>query len=183
MSYSYLTKHHFYDVEQLLEHLEVQPGQTVLDLGCGHHGYWSFPIAQKVGRTGEVHAVDIMRPAVDNIRKKSAELKLQHLKSMWADIENLKNVKLPLADLVLLVNTLNQIKDRKKALVSIEKLLRPQAKLLIIDWKVNNNPYGPPNESRLTDEEILKLSKRLNIEPAKDFILGEDHFGKLFFKV
>lgn len=182
MAYSYLTNHHFYDFNQLVDHLEAAPGQTVLDLGCGHHGYWSFPMSKVIGRTGEVHAVDILPAAIDNVRRKSAELKLPQIKTVWADLEKLKQHKLPMADLALLVNTLFQIKSRPKLLSAISSLLKPQGKLLVIDWKQSINPYGPPQENRITEEDLGIWSKKAKLETLKEFYLDDDHFAKILIK-
>jgi len=182
MAYSFLTNHHFYDFNELIDHLEVQPGHTVLDLGCGHHGYWTFPMAQMVGRTGQVQAIDILPGAVNSVRRKSAELKLPQINSLWLDLENLKKHKLPLADVALLVNTLNQIKKRPKLFTALGSLVKPQGKLLIIDWKSNNNPYGPLQEHRVLEDDLKKWSKRVKFDVLKEFYLDDDHFAKILVK-
>src|SRR5437868_12170649 len=42
----------------LLKALRFKPGEVVADIGAGS-GYFTFPIAQEVGPTGKVYAVDI----------------------------------------------------------------------------------------------------------------------------
>ncbi|MFZ5365103.1 MAG: class I SAM-dependent methyltransferase [Patescibacteria group bacterium] len=180
MAYSFLTNHHFYDFNQLLDHLEVRPGHAVLDLGCGHHGYWTFPMAKMVGRSGQVHALDIMPSAVDMIKRKSAELKLPQINPIWADMENLKKFKLPTADLALIVNVMHQIKNQKKLLTELKGLLRPKAKLLIIDWRQAGNQYGPPLEQRVAEQELIGWGKKARLDLAKEFYLDNDHFAKIF---
>jgi ubiquinone/menaquinone biosynthesis C-methylase UbiE len=44
--------------EALLQHLDLFPEATVLDIACGH-GIPAFFIAEKVGPTGEVLAIDL----------------------------------------------------------------------------------------------------------------------------
>ncbi len=183
MPYSYLTKHHLYDFDQLMAHLGVRPGHQVLDLGCGHHGFWTFPMAQTVGRTGEVHAIDICPAAVKNIKRKSAELRLKHVNPVWADLEKLKNADLPKSDIALLVNTLYQIKKKPTFLSAISSLLKPQGKLLIVDWKVNSNSYGPPSDQRITEEDMKKWTKRAKLDTLKELYLDDDHFAKVLLKI
>ncbi len=46
------------DCRLLLEALQIQPGQTVCDLGCGN-GFYTLELARRVGPEGTVYAVDI----------------------------------------------------------------------------------------------------------------------------
>jgi len=183
MPYSFLTNHHFYNFDEILGHLDIRPGHCVLDLGCGHNGYWTFPLAQLVGKTGEVHAIDIFQDALKNIKQKSAELKLSQINAILADLEKLNKASLPKADAALLINTLYQVKNQAKLLSAIRSLLKPQAKLLIIDWRKNINPYGPPQDLRIADEQMQKLIKKSKFDLAQDLHLADDHFAKVLVKV
>ncbi|MFN9625814.1 MAG: class I SAM-dependent methyltransferase, partial [Planctomycetota bacterium] len=44
--------------QEMLEQLDVKPGMTVCDMGCGD-GYYTIELAKKVGPSGKVIAVDI----------------------------------------------------------------------------------------------------------------------------
>ena len=182
MPYSYFTNHHLYNFDQLLAHLGVRPGHSVIDLGCGHSGFWTFPLADIVGRTGEIHAIDIDSGALNNIKRKSAELKLTQINAVHADLENLKKHSIPKADIAVLINTMYQLKKKPSFFTSIKDLLKPQGKLLVVDWKMNINPYGPPNESRVKEEDIQKWAKRAKLEILKELFLDEDHFAKILIK-
>ena len=46
------------DCRLLLEALQIQPGQTICDLGCGN-GFYTLELARRVGPEGKVYAVDI----------------------------------------------------------------------------------------------------------------------------
>jgi cyclopropane fatty-acyl-phospholipid synthase-like methyltransferase len=46
------------DPEKLFAALELDPGLTVLDLGCGA-GRYALPLAQRLGISGQVYAVDL----------------------------------------------------------------------------------------------------------------------------
>jgi len=183
MPYSYLTNHHLYSFDRLLAHLGVRPGQTVLDLGCGHHGYWTFPLSQIIGKTGQIHAIDIDRAVIKNIKRKSAELRLSQIKAVRADLEKLNQTDLPKADIGILVNTMFQLDNKRDLLKNLEKTLKPRAKVLVVDWRININPYGPPNERRIKEEDIEKWAKRAKLETLKELFLDDDHFAKILIKV
>lgn len=54
---------------KLLEPL-VQNGMTVLDLGCGN-GFFSMPLANLVGPSGTIIAVDTQQEMLDRLQKKA----------------------------------------------------------------------------------------------------------------
>lgn len=71
-------------LEQLLAAAAAQPGERVLDIGCGT-GVTTVPYAQAVGPSGHVTGVDIARPMLDAARRR-------------VDAAGLNNVELILAD-------------------------------------------------------------------------------------
>ena len=46
------------DCRLLLDALDVRPGQTICDMGCGN-GFYTLELARRVGPEGLVYAVDI----------------------------------------------------------------------------------------------------------------------------
>ena len=56
-----LPKHDYWSTpfaESLLQHVDLRPGLRILDVACGH-GIPAFYLAEQVGSTGEVLAIDI----------------------------------------------------------------------------------------------------------------------------
>lgn len=54
--------------ERILNALNIQPGQTILDAGCGN-GYMSKAFSKKVGHSGKVYALDNDEYYIGLIRK------------------------------------------------------------------------------------------------------------------
>src|SRR5947209_5139229 len=55
--------------KKLLKILAPKPGDVVADIGAGS-GYFTFPLAERVGPKGKVLAVDIQPEMLDLIRKR-----------------------------------------------------------------------------------------------------------------
>jgi SAM-dependent methyltransferase len=51
----------------LLQHLDLRPGTTILDIACGH-GIPAFYLAEQVGPTGQVLAIDLSGRQVESAR-------------------------------------------------------------------------------------------------------------------
>lgn len=66
------------------------------------------------------------------------------------------SVPLPdaMADLVYMINLHHELEQPQKILGEARRLLKSAGKLLIIDWKKEEMPEGPPIEIRV-DEEII----------------------------
>ena len=54
----------------------VEPGQTVLDLGCGP-GTFSIAMAKMVGESGKVIAVDVQEEMLQIVKEKAAQQGLE----------------------------------------------------------------------------------------------------------
>ena len=62
---------YFRNPYKLLQAADLQPDQTVLEVGCGP-GYFTIPVAKLVGTQGFVYAVDVHPLAVARVKDKIA---------------------------------------------------------------------------------------------------------------
>jgi SAM-dependent methyltransferase len=53
--------------ESLLEHLDLKPGLSILDIACGH-GIPAFYLAEQVGQTGQILAIDASQGQIARAR-------------------------------------------------------------------------------------------------------------------
>ncbi len=75
----------------LWEKAGVQPGQTVLDLGCGP-GYGSLDLAQIVGPTGRVIAVDESATFLKQLHDNAISRKQLHIERVLGDVQDILSV-------------------------------------------------------------------------------------------
>ncbi len=60
------------DPDQVMEVLSISPGMTVADVGCGA-GFYTSRLAQAVGESGKVLAIDADEFSIETVRKRVAE--------------------------------------------------------------------------------------------------------------
>ncbi len=48
-----------FDITAILNKISIGERQKVAELGCGNFGFFTFPLARLVGRSGKVYAVAI----------------------------------------------------------------------------------------------------------------------------
>jgi ubiquinone/menaquinone biosynthesis C-methylase UbiE len=135
--------------ERVIEALALKPGQKVADLGAGT-GYFTVRLA-RAAAAPKVYAIDIESSMVDYLRARAQAAGLANVVAVKADAER-TNLPEPV-DLVLIVDTYHHLPHRVAYFKALRALLNPAAQVAIIDFK-KGAPTGPPEEFRLTPEEI-----------------------------
>ena len=112
-------------VDQIIQYYNIEPGQNILDIGCGK-AYLLFEFNQEIPGI-ELAGLDISQYALDNAKKE-----------MRPHLQLGNAVKLPYVDknfdLVLSINTLHNLNlpDLEKALNEIERVSKGK-KYIVVD--------------------------------------------------
>jgi ubiquinone/menaquinone biosynthesis C-methylase UbiE len=114
--------------KKLLDRAALQPGQTVVDWGCGP-GRVTIDAAKLV-EGGKVIAVDIEPLALEIVREKAARQGVQNVETVLLESYPIA-VPAASADVVLLVHTFHAVEDRMRLLADIARILKPQGRLLM----------------------------------------------------
>ncbi|MBI2633571.1 MAG: methyltransferase domain-containing protein [Parcubacteria group bacterium] len=170
--------------KKVLEDGGIVEGMTVADLGSGMRGYFSLQAAKLVGKNGTVYAVDILKSALQSVENFAKLYNLTNVKTVWSNLEVVGATNIPekSIDAGLLVNILFQIGYRANVIKEAGRLIKQKGMLLVVDWKKELSPLGPPLESRLLQDEIKKLVQAENFSFEKEFSAGPYHYGLVFKK-
>jgi len=124
----------------------IDPGEAVLDVGCGM-GADACLAAGLVGPRGRVVGLDASLPMVARARELTASLSLAHLGFLVASAE-----KLPFPprsfNVVMSNGVLNLVLDKLKALREMRRVLVPEGRLYLADM-VLVEPLPPERQSRI----------------------------------
>lgn len=132
----------------ILRHLELQPGMSVLDIGCGP-GRLTVPAARQVGPQGKVVAVDLQPGMLRRAQEKAQAAELHNIQFLQAGVGDGK-LETGLADRALLVTVLGEIPNREAALREVFAALKPGGTL-----SVTEIIFDPHFQSR---ETVLRLT-------------------------
>ena len=101
----------------------LQPGERVVDVGCGA-GFDTFLAAAQVGPTGRVVGVDMTAEMLAKARRTAAELGLDHVEIREGLAEALP-VEDGWADVVISNGVINLCADKAAVFAEIRRVLRP----------------------------------------------------------
>ena len=107
----------------IIEHLDLQPGMTMLDIGCGP-GRVTLPAARRVGPQGEVIAIDLQPGMLRRAQERAQAAGLTNIRFVQAAMGEGQLAVGP-ADRAVLVTVLGEIPNREAALREIYNALKP----------------------------------------------------------
>lgn len=117
-------------VPEILAVLGAAPGQRIADVAAGK-GYLTKPLAEKVGKTGRVFAVEIGDEELTALRALSRQEGLTNIEVI-AGSESDPHLPNNL-DGVVIVNSYHELTDYKATLAAIKRALRPSGVLVLVD--------------------------------------------------
>ena len=82
-------RHWVFNPERTLAGADLQPGQTVLEVGCGT-GFFTLPAARMIGETGHLIAMDPLSDFVDKVQAKVQAAGLENVEVVLRDALNTK---------------------------------------------------------------------------------------------
>ncbi len=165
--------------EEVIQKLDLKPGQAVADLGAGS-GYFTVRLARAVGPSGKVYAVDIEPEMLRFIKRRAKDERLENIQPILADPND---PKLPPAsvDLVFICDTLHHISDREKYYPLLVRALKPEGRLVNIDFVKRPTPIpGPPLEMRIAKEAVIDEVKAAGFRLVQDVDLLPYHYFLVF---
>ena len=170
----------FLNPSEVLNQLELRENMIAADFGSGSGG-WVILLAKRL-KEGRVYAIDILEEPLSALKNKASLEQISNIDMIRANIEGEKGAKVPdsICDLVLMTNLLFQVEDRQKALSEAKRVLRPEGKVLVVDWKLESS-LGP-KEGKVSPEEVKKLAGSLGLNLEKEFPAGIYHYGLVFKK-
>jgi ubiquinone/menaquinone biosynthesis C-methylase UbiE len=173
------------DAVKILKDIGLDKGDRFLDAGCSD-GYFSVAAAEIVGDGGRVYAFDVDSDALGRLQKEIDEKKLANIEAKLADVSRL----LPLADesvdIVFISNVLHGLVangESERALKEVARVIKPQGKLAIVEFKKNETSMGPPLSIRLSPEDVEVLAKSYGFSKVAVKEAGPYHYSIVLRKL
>lgn len=172
----------FLDPQKIIDGLEIKPGMTVADFGCGT-GYFSFPLAKKIDNGGTVYAIDILKEKLEAVESQAKVLGLSNLVVRRANLEKNGGSKLENGSLdwVFLVNMLFQNSKKELVLEEAVRVLKKGGKVLVIEWS-GNKDFAPESGLLVSKDDVLRLAQGAGLEFLEEIPVSNFHYGIILQK-
>jgi arsenite methyltransferase len=120
---------------------QIEPGDTILDLGCGA-GLDAILAAHRTGATGTVIALDFLPEMLERTADAAAEAGLENIETLEGEIEA---IPLPDAsiDHVISNGVINLAPRKRRVLAECARVLVPGGKLSVSDLTVGDEELPP----------------------------------------
>lgn len=151
--------------------LEHTPG-TVVDLGAGT-GLFSRQFARMEG-VEKVYALDISGIMVEYMNNEVASLDERIVPLQ------MEEAVVPLsddtADVLVMINLHHEFHHPDALLKECARVLKPEGRLVIVDWKKEDTGHGPPVEKRYQVDEVENQLKSVPFQSIRSYTNLPAHF-------
>jgi ubiquinone/menaquinone biosynthesis C-methylase UbiE len=168
------TRRSWYNPEKILKDSGLEAGMVFVDVGCGE-GFFSVLAAKMVGESGVVYAVDSDLQAIERLKTKAEQQRLQNIKFKVGPAEETVFCT-HCADIVFYSMDLHDFKDALQVLQNAKKMLKPTGLLVDLDWKKLQMPFGPPFQIRFSEQDASGLLKIAGFKVNKTEDAGQYHY-------
>ncbi|MBN1257598.1 MAG: class I SAM-dependent methyltransferase [Planctomycetes bacterium] len=165
------------DKESILCELTIQPGQVILDAGCGN-GYMAKEFSRAVGETGKVYAVDSDAEVIGLLQQETSGTNIE---ARVEDITNLQSIEAESVDLIYM-STVFHMFTREQARIfqeQVSRLLKPGGSFAIVEVNKEEPSLGPPPEIRFSPEELQAV---IDLAPKATIPVGQYCYLQTFRK-
>ena len=161
------------DPFRVMSHCPVNPRDTVADIGCGP-GYFTLPLAKYL-IYGKVFSLDASDEMIQACQERVNQARLGNVEVVKCE-EYEFPVEAGVADGLFISVTLHHPEDRVRFLTAAKEMLKPGGWCFIVEWQKKETESGPPQQVRITTEELRQIAKDSGFKFQSSLNLNSDYF-------
>jgi ubiquinone/menaquinone biosynthesis C-methylase UbiE len=131
----------------------IKEGHCVLDFGCGS-GSYVLAVAELVGKSGKIYALDVQPLAIEMVKKIAAKNKLTNVETILS--ERKTGLADESIDVALLYDVFHDLTDPEGVLEELRRVLKVDGILSLSDHHMKNEQIM----TNVTNRNFFKLLKK-----------------------
>ena len=164
-----------------LNALRLKPGDRVLEIGAGP-GFVSFALADRVGPTGIVYALDRSAEALAHLERRQKERGIEHIRRIAADAATVQPEGVQ-AGSALITMVLHHADNPAEIMRNIVRFVPPGAPVVIGEFHPEGPcTSGPPRNHRLAPEKIREWCEKAGLAVVKYQRQSPEHYFVLAYR-
>jgi ubiquinone/menaquinone biosynthesis C-methylase UbiE len=172
----------FINPSTVVAQMGLKNGQTVVDLGCGA-GFYTLAAARAVGDNGMVHAIDVQDAKLAATQSAARQNGLNNITTLKADLDKpLLSIAEGACDAVVMGSIVHEISSREALFKNAYRILKTGGKVLVVEWKKEMTPLGPPIDKRVAEQELEAEFAKIGMRKEKELHADGYHYAILFVK-
>ena len=167
-------------ISEVIEKLELKPGQAVADLGAGS-GVFAWPIARAVA-PGVVYAVEVDK---DFVALMEDRLKKQSVPNIRPILGKFEDPLLPeKVDVAFFSDVLHHIANRAAYLKTVAGYLKPGGRIAVIelDHTHPKSPHREQPDQQVTKAQLDEWMKAAGLTKSGEFPIFDDKWFVVYRK-
>jgi ubiquinone/menaquinone biosynthesis C-methylase UbiE len=159
---------------RVVETLQLQPGQTAADVGCGD-GFYTIPLANTLRAAGKVFAVDIDEGALSKLKQRLVQEGLKNVEVIKGQEDD---PLLPLSgiDAVLVANAYHEMSAHEAILRHVRAALKPGGLLVIMEGIWENREKQSRDEQTKHHQLAPSLARQEVVASGFEVVSVRDPF-------
>jgi ubiquinone/menaquinone biosynthesis C-methylase UbiE len=135
---------------QILNEVEINPGDKILDYGCGP-GFFAIMLAKRTGGSGTVYALDIHPVAIELVERRARKQNLSNIKTILSDCST--SLMDGSIDRVIFFDVFHDLDNPKEVLFELHRVMKPEAAMYFSDHHMKEKQIL----DRLTKDRLFVL--------------------------
>ncbi|MCP5518406.1 MAG: methyltransferase domain-containing protein [Verrucomicrobiales bacterium] len=147
---------------RLVGALGLKPGQAVADLGSGT-GYFTRRLAQAVGPSGRVYAVDIQPEMLELLQE---NLRAEGIGNVVSVLATESDPRLPenSLDLLLLVDVYHELSHPKEVMAQVMRALKPAGRVAFVEYRAEDPEVPIKPLHKMSEAQVRKEAEAHGLE-------------------
>lgn len=139
---------------ELLDALNIQPGQVACDIGCGN-GFYTLKLSELVGDEGKVLAVDIQPEMLTLLRER---VKAENVNNIEPILSTVIDPGLPkgTVDLILLVDVYHEFSHPEHMLQALRESLSADGRIALVEFREEDPGVPIKPLHKMSKKQMLK---------------------------